>query len=72
MACRVCEQMCSEEAISVTSHAVIDKNNCIECNDCIDICPAHAIKLNRLNSEEFSKALVEYAYANFQIKNLIK
>lgn len=72
LACRVCEQMCPEEAITVSSHAIIDFDKCIGCNDCIDICPAHAIKLNRLNSDEFSKALAEYAYASILNKKFNK
>ena len=72
LACKVCQEMCPEEAITVTSHAVIDEDKCIGCNDCVDICPAHIIKLNRLNSDEFSKAIAEYAYASILNKKFNK
>ncbi|MBR3214784.1 MAG: DUF362 domain-containing protein [Methanosphaera sp.] len=72
LACKVCEQMCPEEAITVTSHAIIDSKKCIGCNDCIDVCPVHIIKLNRLNSDEFCKALSEYALGSIINKKFNK
>lgn len=72
LACKDCEKFCPENAISVSSHAIIDKDKCIGCNDCIEICPTNAIKLNTMNSEEFSEALAEYAYGSVVNKKFNK
>jgi len=61
LACRECQERCLENAISIDGFAKIDYDKCIGCNDCIESCPAHTIKLNIMNSEQFIESIAEYA-----------
>ena len=42
--CSLCVIECPEEAISARGVAIIDRNKCIECLECIDYCHADAIE----------------------------
>lgn len=69
LACNDCTDACPENAISVDTMAHIDYEKCIGCNDCIGACPKNAIKLNKINSKEFIKAMMEYAYGSVKNKD---
>ena len=47
----------------------ISKIACLACNVCIDACPKNAIKLNKINSEEFIESMMEYAYGSVKDKD---
>ena len=47
----------------------ISKIACLACNDCIGACPKNAIKLNKINSEEFIESMMEYAYGSVKDKD---
>lgn len=47
----------------------ISKIACLACNVCIDACPENAIKLNKINSEEFIESMMEYAYGSVKDKD---
>lgn len=43
IACGVCADVCSENAISMDKVAVIDNLKCIGCGMCVEVCPQGAI-----------------------------
>ncbi len=42
--CGFCKNICSVNAIGFNEKAVIDRNKCISCLKCADVCPSRAIK----------------------------
>ncbi len=42
--CGFCKKICPVNAISFNEKAVIDRNKCINCIKCADVCPSKAIK----------------------------
>lgn len=45
IACRLCEQECPLDAITVEDVAIIDDDACIDCGNCVDVCPVDALSL---------------------------
>ena len=43
--CGICEDICSEKAISVNDYAEINETKCTGCGDCVEECPSEAIRL---------------------------
>ncbi|MHA1917341.1 MAG: 4Fe-4S binding protein [Candidatus Ranarchaeia archaeon] len=46
VACGLCENSCSWDAITTEDVAIIDKEKCVGCALCISVCHYHAISLN--------------------------
>ncbi len=44
LGCSLCLIACSDEAVEVNGIAVIDDEKCQECFDCMENCPAEAVK----------------------------
>lgn len=57
--CGVCAGSCQKNCISFNygkerNTPIIDKNSCVLCGLCYDVCPGKGIELNRLADEEFA------------------
>ena len=62
-ACGVCVGECPVYALYLQNKkSQIDYNMCIGCNNCLEICPDSAIKLDWENMPLFMERMVEYAY----------
>lgn len=52
IACGLCEEKCSIEAISLEDYAVIDEERCIGCGVCAHLCPEGAMSIERTGARE--------------------
>ena len=46
--CGICARACPTQAISLESSKIVDKNKCISCMRCVNVCPNHARQTNPL------------------------
>lgn len=75
--CRLCEQRCAVNAITIGEKSYIDYEKCISCAACNAICPKKAIKIVLLRSifnifgDPFRERLAEGAYAAQKDKKII-
>ncbi|MFY9073786.1 4Fe-4S binding protein [Malaciobacter mytili] len=52
--CDLCFSRCSEMALGLQKEKIkLFENRCIECGDCIGICPTQALNLENFDTEEF-------------------
>ncbi len=53
--CGVCEKICKEKAITLTSQGpVLNKRKCLGCGECVKVCKSSALKIKRLGYALFA------------------
>ncbi len=68
-ACGACADNCPSDAIRVEKKAVIDKDECIGCGECIAICQEGAVVFNwSVMGRELEERIVEHAAGVFRQK----
>ncbi|MDQ7826203.1 MAG: DUF362 domain-containing protein [Candidatus Eremiobacteraeota bacterium] len=69
--CRLCQERCNENAITIDKKSFIDHKKCVGCGACVAICPHKATSILSLQGifnaviqgGKFREKVVEYAYA---------
>ncbi len=65
--CRQCEELCTRRALRVTDVVVVDRSLCDACGECVDACPAEALRMvgTRWTAEALlAECLRDRAYAD--------
>ena len=57
--CGICARACPTQAISLELSKIVDKNKCISCMRCVNICPNHARQINPLLLKFASKFMAK-------------
>ena len=57
--CGICARACPTQAISLESSKIVDKNKCISCMRCVNICPNHVRQINPLLLKLASKLMAK-------------
>jgi heterodisulfide reductase subunit A len=68
--CRICENVCEFNAVSVDKVARIDPNACTMCGMCVAACPADAIDMGFFSNESL-QAMIDALAAEKNIEPLI-